>query len=99
MKFVGRMYYGLVVSVCPHNSAREPLDGLGWNLVCVLCHSGLPQTRIFEYPVIGDNKMTRVESREVDGLQASEVVHSDGQSGKYRSSNLFVYSGYRGYPG
>jgi hypothetical protein len=27
------------------------------------------------------------------------VLHSGGPSGKYRSSNLFVYNAYHGYPG
>jgi hypothetical protein len=54
------------LSVCQHDSIREPLDGLGWNLVWVLCHSGLLQNRTFEYPTIGDNKITAEESREVD---------------------------------
>jgi hypothetical protein len=65
-KCMERTHYELIVSVCPHDSTREPLDGLGWNLVWVLWQWGLPQNRTFEYPAIGDNKMTDEESREVD---------------------------------
>jgi hypothetical protein len=46
--------------------------------------------------MIGDNEITDEQSREVDQQQVSEVLHSGGQSGKYRSSNLFVYNGYPG---
>jgi hypothetical protein len=35
-------------------------------LVWVFYLSRLPQNRTFEYPTIGDNKMTDEESREVD---------------------------------
>jgi hypothetical protein len=56
----------------------------------VSCHSGLPKNHTFEYPTISDNKMTDEGSREVNRQQASEVLHSGGQSGKYQSSNLFV---------
>jgi hypothetical protein len=59
-KCTGRTHYGLVVSVrpsiCLHDSTREPLDGLGWNLIMVLCHSGLPQNSTFKCPTISGNK-------------------------------------------
>jgi hypothetical protein len=69
-KCMGRGHYGLVASVrpsvCSHDSSREPLDGIGRNLVWVLCHSVLHQNRTFKYPTIGDNKMTDEENRELD---------------------------------
>jgi hypothetical protein len=86
-------------SVCPHDSTREPLDGLGLNLVRLLCHSRLPQNRTFEYPTIGDNKIADEKIREVERQYVSGVLHSGGKSENYRSLNLFVWSGCHGYPG
>jgi hypothetical protein len=37
--------------------------------------------------------------REVDDSRLSEVLHSGGQSGNYRSLNSFVYIHYNGYQG
>jgi hypothetical protein len=63
----GRTHYGLVrPSVFPHDSTREPMDGLIWSSVWVLCHSGLPHIHNFQYPTTGDNKLADEESREVD---------------------------------
>jgi hypothetical protein len=32
------VHIGLIMSVCPYDSNREPPDGFGWNLVWTLCH-------------------------------------------------------------
>jgi hypothetical protein len=53
-------------SVCPHDSTREPVDGLRLNFVWVLCHWGVPNNRTFKHPTIGDNKIAYEEIRQVD---------------------------------
>jgi hypothetical protein len=84
------------LSVCTNNSTREPLDGLGLNLVWMFCHSVLYQNRTFFFAAIIYNKITDKESRELDDNRLSEVLHSGGQSGNYGSSNMFNrYHGYQ----
>jgi hypothetical protein len=67
--------------VCPHDSTRGPLDGLGWNLVCVLCHSVLSHNRTFWYRTDSDNRITDEKIREMDDNRLGEVLHSGGQVG------------------
>jgi hypothetical protein len=43
------------LSVWPHDSTRERLDGFGWNLVWTLCLWGVP--KIVKFPVIGNANM------------------------------------------
>jgi hypothetical protein len=48
---------GLAVSVRPHDSTREQLDGFGWELLPMLCHWSLPYNRTFQLPTIGNTNM------------------------------------------
>jgi hypothetical protein len=58
----------------------------------VLCHSVLSHNRTFSYRTNSDNKITDVESREVDDNRLGEMLHSGGQSGNNRGSKEFVYN-------
>jgi hypothetical protein len=73
-------HYGLAVSVCPHESTREPLDGLEWSLVWRLCHWGIRRNRIFKFPTIDNNKMADEETGETGNESSGSL-------------NLFVYYG------
>jgi hypothetical protein len=53
-------------SLGQHNSTREPMDGLRWNLVRGLWKGGLPGKRTFKFQTIGNiNKMAEEETCEL----------------------------------
>jgi hypothetical protein len=65
MMYMKWMHIGLIMSVCPHDSTREPLDGFGWNLVWTLCHWGLPKNRTFQLSTFGNTNIAEKQVCEV----------------------------------
>jgi hypothetical protein len=53
------------LSVYPHDSTGEPLNGLGRDLIRVLCHWALPQNHTLVYPTNGITRMADKGEREV----------------------------------